>query len=258
MVQLTSDKDIPVAVASFDLCAELARLELLSDDDLERVYGLVSDYDGRIRFRAAAFVNDYFLENVVATKAKSRFAALKKKKDETAFIITSQLLELLDMVEKYAFGFPDYLVDTLWGKSEILTSWSAMSDLLLNPGDKLTTTGKATLLEFTKVKDGILLLSKFMTACIKRAAGEEIVPRTKSEPAHRDTPAVREQNLNNISIHFVPLLPKLINKFSENEEIISHLAQIPQYFLLDVYSKFELGDVSHARTSSNNYSNSKN
>lgn len=244
MVQITEDKDISVAVSAFDLCAELARLEILSDKQLEDMYGLISDFDGRIRYRAAGFINDYYLESVIAAQAKARFATSKKRKDETAFITSSKLLGLLDLIEKYSShqSLPDYAVDALWGRSDILVSWDVMSDLLLNPGDKLGESGKRVSSLSANSLDCVLL-SKFVTACVKRAAGEEIVPRTKSEPAHKDTVAQQEQNLQALTSHFIPALPKLLNKFSENSEIIAHLAQIPQYFMLDIYAKFNLDKV---------------
>lgn len=82
-----------------------------------------------------------------------------------------------------------------------------------------------------------------MIACIKRAAGEEIVPRTKSDPILKDTAAQQTEILQGLTTHFIPVLPKLLNKFSESPEIVPHLAQIPQYFLLDVYAQFNLGKV---------------
>lgn len=243
MVQLTEDKDIPVAVAAFDLCSELARLEVLSDKHLQDLYGLISDFDGRIRYRAAGFINDYYLESVIAAQAKSRFAASKKKKDEASFVISAKILGLLDLIEKYSShqSLPDYAVDVLWGRSDILTSWEVISDLLLNPGDKLAETGVHCKYPIWLVD--CVLLAKLLTACVKRAAGEDIVPRTKSEPAHRDSVTQQEQNLQALTSHFIPVLPKLLNKFSENSEIVSHLAEIPQYFLLDVYAKFNLDKV---------------
>lgn len=142
MVQLTEDKDIPVAVTAFDLCTELARLEVMSDKNLEDLYGLISDYDGRIRFRAAEFINDYYLENVIVNQAKSRLSASKKnKKEEAKSLVAAKLLGLLDLIEKYSShqSLPDYAVDVLWGRTDILTSWDVMTDLLLD--SKLAFTG---------------------------------------------------------------------------------------------------------------------
>jgi hypothetical protein len=83
-----------------------------------------------------------------------------------------------------------------------------------------------------------VLLAKFMNACVKRAIGLEIVPKAKTDPTHKDSQETIEDNIVNLTTHFAPILPKLLDKFSMEADIICELVQIPQCFSLDVYATY--------------------
>eukprot|EP01126_Amoeba_proteus_P015636 TRINITY_DN1706_c0_g1_i14.p1 TRINITY_DN1706_c0_g1~~TRINITY_DN1706_c0_g1_i14.p1 ORF type:complete len:252 (+),score=19.15 TRINITY_DN1706_c0_g1_i14:62-817(+) len=167
MVQMT--EDISVAVAGIDLSYKLARLDILTEKDIDNLYGLVSDFNRKIKYEVAKFINDYFLETVVTNKTKSKIASSRKvTPDHPKFLATSKILALLDLIENNTShkNLPDYVVDALWGQTEILTYWEVMTDLMLNPGDKMA-------------GSDYVLLAKFLSVCIKREAAEDVVPRNK-------------------------------------------------------------------------------
>lgn len=86
------------------------------------------------------------------------------------------------------------------------------------------------------------MLAKFMNVCAKRALGNQIVPKTKTDPSHRDSQETLEENMVSLTTHFATVLPKLLDKFVE-EDIIAELVQIPQYFSLDVYATYGFEEV---------------
>lgn len=89
---------------------------------------------------------------------------------------------------------------------------------------------------------GRILLAKFMNVCAKRALGIQIVPKNKSDPSHKDSQEIMEENIISLTSHFAEVLPKLLDKFIE-EDIIVELVQIPQCFSLDVYDTYGFEEV---------------
>jgi hypothetical protein len=88
-----------------------------------------------------------------------------------------------------------------------------------------------------------VLLAKFMNACAKRAVGTELIPRAKTDPSHTDSLATIEENIVNLTSHFAPLLPKLLDKFSMETDVVAELVQIAQCFSLDVYAAYGFEQV---------------
>lgn len=50
--------------------------------------------------------------------------------------------------------------------------------------------------------------------------------------------------VENLSKHFMKLLPKILNTFKSSPEIVSELSEIPQYFDLELYSAERAKNVS--------------
>lgn len=144
---MIEDIDIPCAVAAIGLCSQLANNDALADKDIDDIYGLISDTDGRIRYRAAEFIQDYHLEQVVTNSEKAIISAQGKKKknqqSEEKQIAAAKLLALIDLLlDKSSHrDLPDYLIDALWGRCDVLTSWEVMTDLALHPKEPLTEDG---------------------------------------------------------------------------------------------------------------------
>ena len=86
-------------------------------------------------------------------------------------------------------------------------------------------------------------MSKFLLACVERASGQNIAPKSKTEHVStKETQKKIQENVVNFTSHLVKALPDLLATFA-NVDIIAQLVQIPQYFSLDVYAEYGLEEV---------------
>ncbi len=97
------------------------------------------------------------------------------------------------------------------------------------------------LLEDDKLDDrNQTTLVKLINVCIQRASGKSICPKTRHESADKNPKkgkATLLANQENLTKHFIKVLPQLLQKFKTEKELVEELVEIPQYFLLDIYSQ---------------------
>jgi hypothetical protein len=135
MTQMIQDIDIPCAVVAVGLSTQLVRIDALEETEIDGIISLISDSDGRIRHRAAEFIQDYRLEDVVNNlPTKTGNKKKKNQQSEEKQITTAKLLALLELIENKSShrDLPDYLIEAFWGRCDVLTSWDTMTEVALN------------------------------------------------------------------------------------------------------------------------------
>ena len=189
----------------------------MDDEDINRIYALVSDENASIRFASGEFIYQHLLSKTSADPANPDHDA--------------QLRSLLDFIEEKTqhAELPNYIVDALWGKAPVLRDWSAMTNLLL------TDSQKKSLSESQQT-----LLVRVLNCSAKKACGEKIIPKNKADPDYKDKKEVIQENKTKLSEHLVKALPEILQKFKADKEKTADLVEIPQYFDLGVYSTFRL------------------
>jgi cohesin complex subunit SA-1/2 len=193
------------------------RAELLDEDDVNRIYALISDESAAIRFAAGEFIFQHLL---------SKTGADPSNPDHDA-----QLRAMLDFIEEKTqhAELPNYVVDALWGKATVLKDWAAMTNLLLTESQKKALSDSQQ-----------TLLVRILNCSVKKACGEKIVPKTKADPDHKDKKEAIQESKSKLSEHLVKALPQVLQKFKADKEKTADLVEIPQYFDLGVYSTFRL------------------
>src|SRR4051794_23154628 len=97
MVQRIEDKNAGVAVGGVSLCTNLASNDLLDESDLNDIYALVSDADGKIRKASGTFIGSYFLNNLVVKTTEARRSADSRKSPEKE-LATNRIIAILELV----------------------------------------------------------------------------------------------------------------------------------------------------------------
>lgn len=189
----------------------------MDEDDINRIYALISDENAAIRFAAGEFIYQHLLNKTGADPANPDHDA--------------QLRAFLDFIEEKTqhAELPNYIVDALWGKAAVLKDWTAMTNLLLTESQKKALSDSQQ-----------TLLVRILNCSVKKACGEKIVPKTKADPDHKDKKEAIQENKSKLSEHLVKALPQVLQKFKADKEKTADLVEIPQYFDLEVYSTFRL------------------
>lgn len=119
----------------------------------------------------------------------------------------------------------------MWEHTAIFQDWKAISGLLLS--DELS-------------EDSQTLLAQLLNVAVQHAVGVEVCPRTspgKSKESKRKKEAREkdaEQSRTQLTRQLAKDVPRLFSKFKANAAIIEELAQIPQYFDLQIYKSDRL------------------
>lgn len=133
---MLEDKSPAVTLNAMKLSSHLAFLDRLTDDEIDNVYGLVSDQDPKLRRASGEFINAYFLEQVVLEESRQR--ALRKRISKDSFVdyfTKDKISALVAFIQNKTShpDFPDYCVSALWEYCPSLQSWEIMINMLLEP-----------------------------------------------------------------------------------------------------------------------------
>eukprot|EP01130_Rhizamoeba_saxonica_P006102 TRINITY_DN2424_c0_g1_i1.p1 TRINITY_DN2424_c0_g1~~TRINITY_DN2424_c0_g1_i1.p1 ORF type:complete len:1244 (+),score=347.38 TRINITY_DN2424_c0_g1_i1:71-3802(+) len=229
MLQLNQDIDIDVATEALKLCHSLVKCDILSHEEKYSLFSLISDYNGKIRYAAAEFLNEFLLEGQVRERFEKEIYPQENSYDSLPGYQYKALIELLQTTAHS--NMPDYVVDSLWGYTSLTKNWKKMSDFLLEASKE----------QFIDDSEQILL-ARMINACVKRACGESIVPKIRGDPNHKDKEDTIEKQKDEMTTVFMEDLPGLFEHFSGMSQVVVELLEIPRYFNLDIVPKeyFEL------------------
>ncbi|KAF3838690.1 hypothetical protein F7725_010458 [Dissostichus mawsoni] len=123
-----------------------------------------------------------------------------------------------------------YLVDSLWGVAKTeLRDWETMTTVLLQESGLMYEEEEA-------------LVELMMCALRQAAQASPPVGRTQSKKvllSMKDKKA-QEHDRRRLTMHFIPLLPQLLAKYSADAGIVTLLLKAPLYFNLEMYNSVPL------------------
>ena len=119
----------------------------------------------------------------------------------------------------------NYIIDAMWEHYDILKNWEALSRVLLSEED-----------EDTIDERGQQILIEILNCCVKKASGKTICPKTKQETDKPPKAKVIQSSREDLTKQLMKLIPQLLSKYQGDIDKLIPLSEIPQYFILDLYS----------------------
>uniref|UniRef100_A0AAQ4RGY4 Cohesin subunit SA n=1 Tax=Gasterosteus aculeatus aculeatus TaxID=481459 RepID=A0AAQ4RGY4_GASAC len=218
MLSMVLDKDPEVAVEVVNLLLLLQQNteEGLTEEECGHIYPLVYALNPALASAAGVFLFKKY------TVLASDHQESDTSENAGFFQI---LISFFLQSEFHKHGA--YLVDSLWAvaRSE-LRDWGTMTALLLQESG-----------EEPDMTEGVLI-ELMMCAVRQEAQGTPPVGRTQGKKVNptMKNKKVQEQVRSRITSHFIPLLPRLLAKYSPDAEKVSLLLKAPLYFSLEMYS----------------------
>ncbi|KAF8006570.1 hypothetical protein BT93_K0772 [Corymbia citriodora subsp. variegata] len=220
MIELADDIDISVAVCGIGLVKQLLRHQLLPDDDLGPLYDLLIDEPAEIRHAIGALVYDH----LIAQKFNSQSGS--KGSDDTSEVHLGRMLQILREFSTDPILII-YVIDDVWEYMIAMKDWKCIISMLLD--------GNAVI-ELTD-EDGTNLV-RLLSASIKKAVGERIVPATDNRKQYHNKAQKEsfENNRRDITIAMMKSYPQLLRKFMADKAKIPSLLEIIVHMRLELYS----------------------
>ncbi|CAH9111509.1 unnamed protein product [Cuscuta epithymum] len=216
MIELADDNDISVAVCGIGLVTQLLRLQLIPDEDLGALYDLLIDEPPEIRRAIGALVYDHLI-------AQSSQAGNSK---ESSKVLLGRMLHILKEFSSDEMLIA-YVIDAIWDYMDAMKDWKCIISLLLE---------EDTSIELSDADATNLI--RLLSASIKKAVGEKIVPATDNKKQHYNK-AQREtfeSNRRAITQIMMKSYPLLLRKFMVDQIKLPYLLQIIDHMNLELYS----------------------
>ncbi|KAK5864520.1 hypothetical protein PBY51_015757 [Eleginops maclovinus] len=217
MLNMVLDKDQEVAVEVVNLLLLIQQMteDGLKEEECGHIYPLVYASN-----RALASAAGNFLFN----KLKSVIDSDHWVNDN---IGNATFLEILItfFIQSEFHEHGAYLVDSLWSvASSELRDWETMTMFLLQECGLMYEEEEA--------------LIELMVCALKQAAqASPPVGRTRGKTLlSKKAKKAQEQDRRRITMHFIPLLPQLLAKYSADAAVVTLLLKVPLYFNLEMYN----------------------
>lgn len=224
MVELVEDIDIEVAVKALDLLQQLMKHQPIGEERILPFYELLFDESPQIRHAVGKIIYE------LRVAPAGRFSGVgtsgrgsKGKKGSDA-----QIRSILQLMADYSSNpsMADYMVDAL-GNVEALQDWKCISRMLLNDQSE----------DSLSEEDANYLL-RILTASVKRAVGERLVPSSDGRKfvATKTMKASFEANKRELTSAFMKALPQLLKKYLADGEKVASLVDIVLCLELEIFS----------------------
>eukprot|EP00252_Welwitschia_mirabilis_P020326 TRINITY_DN4955_c0_g2_i1.p1 TRINITY_DN4955_c0_g2~~TRINITY_DN4955_c0_g2_i1.p1 ORF type:complete len:753 (-),score=175.27 TRINITY_DN4955_c0_g2_i1:264-2498(-) len=222
MIELADDIDISVAVSAIGLIKQLLRHQLIADDELGSLYDLLTDESSSVRRAVGELVYDH----LIAQKFSSSQPLIKGSANDVSELHIGRLLLILKEFSTDPI-LADYVIDSLWEDMKAMKDWKCIISFLLddNPRNELTE------------KDATNLV-RILSASVKRAVGEKIVPfvdskRPSLSKAQKDA---LENNKRDLTVAMMKHYPQLLRKYLADKAKIPFLVEIITHMNLELFS----------------------
>ncbi|VFQ79972.1 unnamed protein product [Cuscuta campestris] len=216
MIELADDIDISVAVCGIGLVTQLLRLQLIPDEDLGSLYDLLIDDPPEIRRAIGALVYDHLIDQ------SSRTGNAK----ESSKILLGRLLHILKEFSSDEMLIA-YVIDAIWDYMDAMKDWKCIISMLLE---------EDTSVELSDADATNLI--RLLSASIKKAVGEKIVPATDNRKqyynkAQRETIESNKQTITHV---MMKNYPQLLQKFMVDKTKVPYLLEVVVHMNLELYS----------------------
>ncbi|PIC26065.1 hypothetical protein B9Z55_018757 [Caenorhabditis nigoni] len=217
LVSMLLDKDLDTSIETVQLMRVLYTHfpTLLTMKDTVPLYELIYASNRQLAVAAAQFLNT----KVFCNPDKPTKMPIAKNapliKDLVTFYIEGDL---------HQHG--TYLIDAFFDTNPMVKDWATMCDLLLNDQYQLDPKYESVVIEF-------LTCSVTQSATGEPPVGRQIVK--KGAPSAKEARDLIDDRARFTEI-LIPLVPRLLTKFSSDIEKVINLVNIPMHFQLDMYS----------------------
>ncbi|KAG6588517.1 Sister-chromatid cohesion protein 3, partial [Cucurbita argyrosperma subsp. sororia] len=222
MIELADDIDVSVAVCAIGLVKQLLRHQLLADDDLGPLYDLLIDDPPEIRHAIGALVYDH----LIAQKFNSSKSSWRGDGNNSSEVHLGRMLQILREFSTDPI-LSIYVVDDVWEYMKAMKDWKCIISMLLDENP---------LIELTD--EDATNLVRLLSASIKKAVGERIVPATDNRKQYfnKAQKEIFESNKRDITIAMMKNYPLLLRKFMADKAKVPSLVEIIVHMNLELYS----------------------
>lgn len=216
LVSMLLDKDLETSIETVHLMRVLYTVfpTLLTIKDVVPIYELIYASNRPLAVAAGMFLNTKVFRSAEKPGKAPTAANIPLVKDLTTFFIEGDLHQ-----------HATYLVDALFESNPIVKDWATMGELLINDQYQLDSNFETKLIE-------ILTCSVVQSATGEPPVGRHIVK--KGAPSAKESRDLVEDR-QRLTETLIPLIPRLITKFSSDNEKIINLVNIPLHFQLETY-----------------------
>ena len=224
LVAMALDVATPVAVAALDVCRVLATaLHALDEDDLRRLYTLVSEADPARRRAAGAFAQAVVFAPLDEAAASEAPGSSQGAGSSTALAET-RIRGVVELVLNHSLlpDMPCYVVDALWGLSPALTDWKTMCAMLLRDDSDGNEEDDSALSHEEQT-----CLAGVLACCCRRVAGLPITPDDNSNSNSTNTTQQQQQEeCQEMTAELARALPRLLVKYRADGAVVAALAEV--------------------------------
>uniref|UniRef100_A0A1I7V1P6 SCD domain-containing protein n=1 Tax=Caenorhabditis tropicalis TaxID=1561998 RepID=A0A1I7V1P6_9PELO len=216
LVSMLLDKDHDTSVETVNLMRHLYIVfpTLLTIKDTIPLYELVYASSRQLAVAAGQFLNTKVLSNPEKPGKTPNSKNVPLINDLTTFFMEGDLHE-----------HGTYLVDALFDTNPLVKDWATMADILLSDEYEIESEKESKLIE-------ILACSIAQSATGEPPVGRHVVK--KGAPSAKETRDHIEDR-SRLTEVMIPLIPRLLTKYSSDTEKINSLIGIPLHFQLDMY-----------------------
>ncbi|EGT43670.1 CBN-SCC-3 protein [Caenorhabditis brenneri] len=216
LVSMLLDKDLETSVETVNLMRHVytAFPSLLSIKDTVPLYELVYASNRQLAVAAGQFLTAKVLLNAEKPGKTPNANNVPLINDLTTFFMEGDLHE-----------HGTYLVDALFDINPIIKDWATMADILLSDKNEMKSEKETRLIEILSC------------SIAQSATGEPPVGRVnvkKNAMTAKESRDLIEDRARLTEI-MIPLIPRLLTKYSSDDEKIISLISIPLHFQMDMY-----------------------
>lgn len=222
MLELADDIDISVSVCAIGLVKQLLRHQLVPDEELGSLYDLLIDDPPEVRHAIGALVYDH----LIAQKFNDSQPRSTGSDNDSSEIHINRILQILKEFSADPV-LSSYVIDDVWDYMGAMKDWKCIIHMLLEDSPSAE-------LEDADATNLIRLLS----ASIKKAVGERIVPATDNRNPHltKAQKEMFENNKRDITVAMMKSYPQLLRKFLSDKDKVAPLVEIIVHTNLELYS----------------------
>jgi hypothetical protein len=174
-------------------------------------------------------LDDAVVHQLPAAKTKKRKGSESADDDADKTATRLRLKSLIELIHATTEKHPDvadYVVDSLWGRTDALTAWESMTELLsAKTGDEALNDEECG------------IMARILNLAVRKAFGDVIIEGTK--PAV-EKEGVRNEHIQDYTLHLSKSLPGLLNQYTSDSTVCTYLVEIPRFFPLDAFASFRL------------------
>eukprot|EP00064_Thunnus_orientalis_P009438 superscaffoldBa00001199_g9462 len=220
LISMTLDKDNEVAVQTMKLLVLISKMsdDVLSPEDYKQLLQFVYSSQRPLAATAGELLFSRLLNTFAPAADNQDGMNEEEAHKEQTFARLKALLQFYQDSELHKHVV--YLVDSLWDcGGALLKDWPTLTSILLQDPCSQSTE-QAVLVE-------ILVASVRQASEGPALAGRSGAKKVMSAREKK----VQIDDCSKLTEHLLPVLPKLLSKFSDSPDIVASLMKIPQYFL---------------------------